>query len=392
MISRLLPTIRALVIPAAVFLFQAAWAADLDKVVRETASKLIDPEHNVGVAVVVGVTDRGTRHVFAYGEAKPHSGRQPNGKAIFEIGSITKTFVATVLAGMVLEGEITLDTPVKACLPDGANVPECADRNITLLHLTTHTSGLPRNPPNMWSWRDLGALDGLFNPFPYYTEDKLFDFLGGYKLQTAPGESYGYSNLGAGLLGHALSLKAGSSFETLIVDRICNPLEMDDTRVVLTQEQRRRVCPGYIQVAKAPYTANPYPSSYVPVPTLGGAGSLRSTVDDMLAYLEANLGLIETDPDLSKAIEMTHKPRFTINDHARMGLGWKILDYDNLDEPIFRHSGLTGGYCSFAGFVKKRELGVVVLHNTLQSVNSTGLRILSRLAKECNEAGATANQ
>jgi len=207
-----------------------------------------------------------------------------------------------------------------------------------------------------------------------------------------PGESYCYSNLGAGLLGHALSLKAGSSFEKLIVDRICKPLEMDDTRVVLTDEQRSRVCPGYIQVARAPYTANPYPSSYVPVPTLGGAGSLRSTVDDMLTYIEANLGLFETDTNLSKAIEMTHKPRFTINDHARMGLGWKILDYDNLDEPIFRHSGLTGGYCSFAGFVKKRKLGVVVLHNTLQSVNTAGLRILYRLAKECDEAGVTANR
>src|SRR5207249_49540 len=130
---------------------------------------------------------------------------------------------------MVQRGEVCLDQPVGELLPASVKVPSKDGVAITLLHLTTQTSALPRMPDNF------DPADGA-NPYADYTPEKLYQCLATIELSRKPGEKYDYSNLGVGLLGHALSLKAGRSYESLLIERIFRPLGMKETKITLDDD------------------------------------------------------------------------------------------------------------------------------------------------------------
>ena len=113
------------------------------------------------------------------------------------------------------------------------------------------------------------------------------------------GESVEYSNLGAGLLGHALATRAGTDYETLVTSRVLDPLAMTDTGIHLTASARRRLATGHDPALE------PVPNW--DLPALAGAGALRSTANDLLAFIEANLGLRESR--LDAALRTTHASR-----------------------------------------------------------------------------------
>ena len=160
-----------------------------------------------GEGIVVGLLDKG-RRVIAVGVGADN---------VFEIGSITKVFTASILADMASRGEVRLDDPVAKYLPSSAHIPSRNGRQITLLDLVTQSSGLPRMPSN-FTPRD------SMNPYADYSVQQLYAFLSGYQLTRDIGATYEYSNLGMGLLGHALALKAGTSYERLVTRRILTPL------------------------------------------------------------------------------------------------------------------------------------------------------------------------
>src|SRR5262245_23418366 len=135
---------------------------------------------------------------------------------IFEIGSITKTFTGTLLAEMAARGEVKLSDPVRKYLPENVTVPKEGDREITLEDLATQRSGLPRLPDNM-------EPADPSNPYADYTPERLYTFLGHAKL-TQPIGTYLYSNLGVGLLGHALTRAAKMDYDALVKARIAEPL------------------------------------------------------------------------------------------------------------------------------------------------------------------------
>jgi len=129
----------------------------------------------------------------------------------------------------------------------------------------------------------------------------MYAFLSGCKPARDPGGAYEYSNLAVGLLGHVLALRAGSSYEALLIDRISTPLGMADTRITLSDDQRRRLAPGHDGDGTA--VAN------WDIPTFAGAGAIRSTTNDMAKFVAAQVGLTKVDADLAAAIEMTHARR-----------------------------------------------------------------------------------
>ena len=119
------------------------WQATVDKAIQP----LVDTKKIMGA--VVGVLPRdGQREYFFYGQTKA-DGPTPTSETLFEIGSVSKTFTALLLALAVERGEVKLDDPVRALLPADWPVPRRGEREITLLELATHTSGLPNNPPNL---------------------------------------------------------------------------------------------------------------------------------------------------------------------------------------------------------------------------------------------------
>lgn len=297
-----------------------------------------------GEGIVVGLLDAsGQTRIIAVGVPPDR---------VFEIGSITKVFTGSVLADMVSRGEVRLEDPVATFLPATVTIPSRNGRQITLLDLATQTSGLPRLPGNL-------APRDSSNPYADYTVRQLYDFLSGYTLPRDVGATYEYSNLGLGLLGHALALKAGMSYEELVRRRILVPLGMRETAITLTPALRARLAPGH--------DAGGEPVPNWDLPTLAGAGALRSTARDMLIFLAANID--STKAPLSRALRQAHTPRRGI-----VGLGWHIVSRPAAT--VVWHNGGTGGYRSYTGFDPARRIGVVVLSNVNRSVDDIGVHLL----------------
>lgn len=318
---------------------------------------LIDDGWLYGAAV--GLISEHGRQTAGYGKISEKNPAAPAADTEFEIGSITKVFTGLVLAQMVEQHAVTLDEPVQKLLGDSIRVPEGKDREITLVDLSTHSSGLPRMPHN---FRPKDATD----PFADYTVAQMTEFVGGYKLHRQPGAKYEYSNLAVGLLGHALALKCGQSYEDMVRQRICQPLGMGETCITLDDAKQARLAAGH--------DFDNQPAANWSLPTLAGAGALRSTTGDMLKFLAANLGLTKTPFDA--AIAASHVVHFKLPEDAGVALGWHVMA-----DGVIWHNGGTGGYHSYAGFLPAKKVGVVVLSNTaIMHVDQLGRRLLDLLA------------
>jgi CubicO group peptidase (beta-lactamase class C family) len=318
-------------------------ALDLQEKIDPWAQPMIDD--GIAVGLVVGILRDGEQQIIAYGETEKDSGKKPTGQTVYEIGSATKAFTGVLLADMVRRGEVKLEDPLQKILPANVKAPVADDKPITLEHVATHASGLPRLPGNM-------GFFGIYNPWnPYgsYTPEKMYAFLQGHKLRRPPGE-YEYSNYGMGLLGHELARFKGMTYEELLVERIARPLEMNDTRITLNEDQQQRLAKPYNEALKLTKNWD--------LPTLAGAGGLRSTADNMLKFLAANLADDQTE--LSKSLQLSHEQRHKMDDGLAIGLGWHIAR----DGITWWHNGMTGGYSSWISFVPKDNAAVVVLSNT----------------------------
>jgi CubicO group peptidase (beta-lactamase class C family) len=208
------------------------------------------------------------------------------------------------------------------------------------------------------------------NPYSDFTVAKLYASLAGEK-NTHPTAAFEYSNFAYGLLGHALSRRGKASYEDLVVERVARPLGMGDTRIRLT--------PGMTQRLAPPFDAHLKPAHAWDFAAVPAAGALRSTANDMLKFLAAQLDLpVGTDvPDaLRRAIAATQQPRAdTDSPYMRVGLGWHVSKYN-----VHWHNGQTGGYHSFIAFDKKAGVGVVLLTNTasmdVDKLGSDALKVL----------------
>ena len=303
------------------------------------------------VGVTIGVIDHGERLVFSYGVAKDDS--------IFEIGSMTKTFTGLILSQMVEQGKVKFNEPVRELLPEGT-VAKPAGEEITLLDLATQHSGLPRLPDN------LNPADNK-NPYADYTAADMYAYLKKQGVAKPAKTDFLYSNFGFGLLGQALSDRAGTSYSQLLNDEITGPLRMTDTVITLTPEQQARFLPGY--------DGRHRPARAWDFVAIAGAGAIRSTASDMLTYLEANLHPDKLPPTaaiapdgktLQAALTQSHELRADAMSGMRIALAWLYeTDTDN-----YWHNGATGAFNSFGLFNPKADYAVIVLANT--SVGRSG--------------------
>lgn len=334
-------------------------AAPTDAEIRSILVDRIDVQKQ-SVGIVIGVIQPHARHVITYGSLEKGDKRRLDGDTLFEIGSITKVFTALIAADMAQRGELKLDDPIAKYLPATVKVPERNGRQITLVDLATHTSGLPRMPANF-------RPKDPENPYADYNLDALYSFLSSYDLHRDIGVKFEYSNLGFGLLGLGLAHRAGMDYEKLVVTRICDPLGMNSTRVTLSEQMRQRFAAGHSADLVTVPAWN--------IPTLAGAGALRSSANDLLAFLAAMMGF--TDSSLAaaqKAALSTSRP--TGEPFVDSGLGWTI-DTRGGGEIIWKNGG-TGGYRTFIGYSPKSGIGIVALSNaaTEEGVDDIGLHLL----------------
>ncbi len=327
---------------------------DLPSYLAENIQKRVDGGINPSIAV--GILDGDGFHYYNYG-AMSKDGKPVDEHTIYEIGSISKVFTGTLLAQSVIEGKMSLEDPINQYLPEQAQVPHEGSQAITLGSLSDHTSGLPRLPAN------LVPADPT-NPYADYSPEQMYAFIHSYNPTREVGHQYEYSNLAQGLLGHILALDEASSYESLLIEKITEPLEMSETKISLDVKMAKNMAVGHVGGNEV---------SNWDIPTLAGAGAIRSSTSDMLKFLAANLNSNESS-SLNKAMALTHQVRHDKAGEMRVGLGWHIKN--GSDGDVYWHNGGTGGYRAFAGFVKETGKAVVVLTNSIVSIDDIGFHLL----------------
>jgi CubicO group peptidase (beta-lactamase class C family) len=348
MLKRLLLLIAFVALPASAGVIP-------DRIATAVADRIAAGE--LPSAVVAMIVD-GKTEIRGFGALA--DGKAPDADTLFEIGSISKTFTATLLAEAAVKGEVKIDEPLRDLLPTFA-IPSHDGREITLADIAEQHSGLPRMPDNFRP-KDPG------DPFADYSSAKLKEFLAGYTLPRTPGASYEYSNLAVGLLGYALAEQRHTSYGELVATRIFKPLGMTSSAVSLTPALRARLAAGFDGQGKP---ARPWAFD-----ALAGCGGIRSSAADMLRYVEAYMGRTKTP--LRAAMDLAIAPRRPLGDQ-KIGLIWMRLPLHDGGTLVW-HNGMTGGYASFAGFTADGRKGVVILTNQAQTLDDLGIGALDDAA------------
>jgi len=298
-------------------------------------------------AVTLAVLHRGEEAVLCHGRESRGGAPVTPGTA-YELGSVTKTFTALLLAEMAARGEVGYDEPVDGLLPHGHRPTVRRGGPITLLQLATHTSGLPRLPPGLLA---RAVPNWAANPYAGYGDRELLAALSRTAVRRPPGSALRYSNYGVALLGRALSERAGSvPYETLLADRVCRPLGLHGTRCTAASAGQ----------AVGHRLRRPLPPWRIP--GLPAAGALRSTGRDLLRYLRAHL---EPDrvPRLAAALREVQRPRVRPPRSADLlCLLWNSRRSGGRE--LLFHGGATRGCTAFAGFAPQTGTAVAALTNT----------------------------
>jgi len=303
-----------------------AWSEDAAGPLAETFDGA--PGAPAAVVAVACVDDAGTAVA-----SSPHDAPVD---ARFEIGSITKTMTATLLALLEADGALRLDDEVGRWLSAGAN------GGITVRQLATHTSGLPRLGPNM----AIPPADPL-NPYAGYGFAQAEEGL--RVAVAAPGAPWLYSNFGYHLLGLVLERASGQSFQALFADRLFGPLAMAGSGVETSGIESSVAgirLPGHALGGEVPHWDHPL-----------GAGGVESTIGDLARYARACLHPPSTP--LGNAITAALTPQLPVADGRHQALAWQVRD-----NGIRAHDGGTGGFSSAVLIDPGRGRAVALLAST----------------------------
>jgi len=281
----------------------------------------------------------------------------------FPIGSITKVFTTLVLADAAANGVVSLDTPLAAILPE---TPTDGAHPITLRHLASHTSGLPRLPRGLRRQ----ALRNRTDPYRNFSTADLLAALEAARPHPAPGQRVRYSNFGMALLGEALSRQSGIPYHRLVLEWVADPLGLRDTSVAVPADHDRRRAQSHSR------RGHPVPDW--DLGGMPGAGALWSTVNDLMRFMRAHLNPSATS--MPEALAMVQQPEATANRWLQVGLGWHRSPLAKTGNHIWWHNGATAGSHSYLAFMPAAAAGVVVLSNTGRPVEALGVRLLQALA------------
>ncbi|MEO3752443.1 serine hydrolase domain-containing protein [Streptomyces sp. B6B3] len=321
--------------------------ANLGRSLQDLADSVDAPD------VVLACSRDGHRTVATSGTA-PESPSHPRQTLRYEIGSATKTFTGLLLAHLAEQRIVRLSDPVRAHLPLTAPPHRHRDA-ITLLHLITHTSGLPRLPAGFYRQ---GLPNWRSNPYANYASDRLLGAFARRRPRRPPGRRWRYSNFGVALLGPALGHTTATPFHRLLTDHLLAPLALTGTTLQQGATGGRREPAGGPAVHDAVGHLRDQ-RQRLPAFDAGGcyaAGAVRATPADLLSYLEAHL---QPPPGpLGAALHAVREPR------VRHRFGHHTLTWfqrPTPDGPVFFHGGATPGQEAFLGYAPDTGTAVVAL-------------------------------
>ncbi|WP_431867738.1 serine hydrolase domain-containing protein [Nocardiopsis eucommiae] len=277
-----------------------------------------------------------------------------DGTTLYEIGSVSKALTGLLLADAIERGEVDPDTELGTLL-DLEGAPAAT---VTLSELSSHRSGLPRNPPGVLTSVTM-LLDNLRNRDPYTGDVR--DLVGSAaEADLTDRGRFAYSNLGAALLGQALAVSAGTDYETVLHQRLLAPLGMERTVVPATPED----VPAEAAVGHGTNGRPFAPSANAAWAPMGG---VHSTGGDMGLLARALVG--GGAPGV-EALE----PRWDDGRGDGVGLGWFVTDHDGTE--VTWHNGMTGGFAAMVALDREGGRAVVVLADGPVGVDSVALDLL----------------
>jgi CubicO group peptidase (beta-lactamase class C family) len=343
--------------------------ADVDQL----AQPMVESGHTPGIVVGLLLPD-GSTQFFGYGVTDGEDSPRPDGDTLFAVGSLSKGFLAALIALHVDKGDLSWDDTLETLLPPDTPLSPDA-RKITLLQLATHTSGLPRQPITPRTlWYFLGFLFTGENFYRHFDLDYTLEYLTHFTTDSS-GEQQ-YSNIGYGLLGYILQRRTGLSLDTLLEKEILTPLGLK--------------CTGYVAEASPCYQFRAHPHAGdqpkfmrrgQPVPDwhftdlMRGSAAISSTARDLLSFAAAH---VRGQERLNTILATNLEVRFPKPDSAA-AIAWVVDDV--YGEPIAYEVGFVGGYSSYLGIDIRHKTAVVVLQNSFNWDNSLGHRMLVRLRR-----------
>jgi len=321
---------------------------------------------------IIGVKYQDSIFYFGYGSISKDLKKVPDENTIFEIGGLTKTFTSSLVSILVEEGKMDFEKPLNDYF--SATEKNEETQQITIDQLLTHTSRLPRMP------LEFGVKEiEENNPYAHYTKQDLMEFYKEYiplepkkkrKRKKKNKDNYSYSHLNYALVEMAIEASQNSSFDQLLTNKILTPIKMTDTRIDLSESQKKRLATGYTTSGQStkPWTFQSFKASE----------GLKSTAKDLVKFAEAHMG--ESNSRLTQALYATHEGRKATNRNKKVtsARGWHIISPKNYHD-IVLHTGNTNGHRSYLAFVKESETAVVILTNSEHNLYNLGYYILRML-------------
>lgn len=337
-------------------------APDLRAVVDASVKPLMQQQSIPGL--VVGVVKDGKMAYFSYGVASKDTRQPVSENTLFEIGSVSKTFTATLAGYAVSTGNLTLTDPASQYLPALRGSPF---EHISVLNLGTYSAG------------------GLPLQFPREADNsqRMISYFQHWKPDFAPGTHRLYSNPSLGLFGYLAAQSLKQPFDQLMGTILLPKLGLEHTFIKVPTDQMSLYAQGYgkdgnpVRVGLGALDSEAY--------------GIKTSASDLLHYVQVNMRPATLDPALQKAIAITHTGYYTV-EGITQGLGWEMYPYPvKLDalvagnstqmaiEPhkvnwltppqapnadrLVNKTGSTNGFGAYVAYVPSKGLGVVIVAN-----------------------------
>jgi len=356
-----------------------ARAADklLDETVDFTGTILFISAKVPGM--VIGAIRNGETVVHGYGEIADGSGKTPDGDTRMRLGSITKVFCGATLASMVADGKVGFTDRLQDRLGWDVTIPTRDGKEIRLIDLATHSSGLPREGEDR---------PGETVPTAERSKEDYVNSLKSDPLLFAPGTGILYSNFGFDMLAQALAHARGKPYPEVLKERVLDPAGLEDTSFDLPDSDKGRAMQGHN------FDGSPMP--FVPTsPMIVGAGGLYSTANDMLRWLKWHLDRFSPKEREMRFLDHASylhrdglKPVYGMDEAGRMdsmGLGWIVMEPEGNRPLILQKSGGLQGEFSFVAMAPTRGIAVFVSINEFSvggfdAMSKTAIELITELA------------
>lgn len=325
----------------------------LDSSVHSLTTNFMATHEMVGVSL--GIIKDGQTLRYNYGTVEKGKRQLPTSKSQYELASVTKTFTGILLAQAILDKKLSLQDDIRKYMPGNFFNLEYQGNPIRIQHLASHSSGITHQLPDLSQYTS--GFDVL-KMYDSYTNDKFFADLRSIKINKLPGSIYAYSNVGIKLLGIILEQVYQMSYGELLKKFITRPFGMSTTKTSPLVSDTVTYMKGYEDGNTMPH---------INFNIFGGAGSVLSTVDDMLTYLQQNI------TEKNAAVRLSHQQIWSDSSH-KMGLCWEI-DRGHKYGTVFKKDGGALGFRTYALVIPEKRTGIIWLSNKAGIGHEVGIMI-----------------